>query len=113
MSQRREGKPQKFGAMSRLWFAKSKPHFAGCFSGTLSRPLASLAPVSTHCYCCSVFGKGLSPSSAPLTPPTCGSHNRVEQFPQSSAKIHQEGQGPAKGPIHHKRSCFHFPGPRR
>lgn len=72
---------------------------------------AGLAPAPARCYCCSVFGKGLSPHpSLPSHPPHMGATSCVEHFPLSSAEIHPEGQGPAKGPIHHKRSCFHFPG---
>lgn len=52
------------------------------------------------------FWEGLL--SAPLPPPTCGSHNREQRFPPSSAEIHPEGQGPARGPIHHKK-LFSFP----
>ena len=79
------------------WFAKSKPLFAGCFHGTLSRPLAGLAPESARCYCCSVFGKGQGLPTAPLPPPTCGSPNRAEQFPLSSAEINQKVKDQGKG----------------
>ena len=65
-----------------------------------------LAPASAHGSCCSVFWEG--PLSAPLPPPTCGSHNREQRFPPSSAEIHPEGQAPGRGPIHHKK-LFSFP----
>lgn len=79
------------------WFAKSKPLFAGCFHGTLSRPPAGLAPESARCYCCSVFGKGQGLPTAPLPPPTCGSHNRAEHFPLNSAEFTQKVKDQGKG----------------
>lgn len=87
----------KNSVMLSCWFAKSKPLSASCFHGTLSRPPAGLAPEYARCYCCSVFGKGQGLPTAPHPPPTCGSHNRAEHFPLSSAESTQKVKDQGKG----------------
>ena len=59
--------------------------------------------------CCSVW-EGPEPLLAP-PPPACGSRDRGEQFPQSSAKIRAGSRSSAR-PSPQKGGSFHFPGRR-
>lgn len=98
------GEPHKLSGVRR-WLARSEPHTVAAAVGHSPGlwPAGSRVCPRFLLFC---FWEG--PLSAPLPPPTCGSHNREQRFPPSSAEIHPEGQGPARGPIHHKK-LFSFP----
>lgn len=86
---------------------KLSPSHCGCCSGALSGSLARWLRPPTGSVS-SVFGKGRSPL---LPTPTWEPQIMSSVFfAELSAEIHPEGQGLARGPIHHKKSCFHFPG---
>lgn len=104
------GGSHRNGALSRRWFARASPTLLAVSAGHCPGPRPAWLPRPPAVIV--VLFLGRAPLRSPPAPHMWEPQLRGA-FSAELSRNPPEGQGPAKGPIHHKRSCFHFPGPRR
>ena len=97
-------------ATSRRWFAGASPTLLAVSAGHCPGPWPAWLPRPPAVIVVLFLGK--APLRSPPAPHTW-EPQVCRAFSAELSRNPPQGQGPAKGPIHHKRSCFHFPGPRR
>lgn len=91
------------------WFAKKQTPLRWLFSRDIvqapGRPGSRVRPLLLL-FC---FWEGPGPPHCSPPTPHMWEPQPCRAFSAELSRIHPEGQGPGKGPVHHKRSCTHFP----